>query len=276
MLLQILTPKFWPELEVETLNQPRPTLGLGWRETGRQTIGIGDRLIINIWEPSPDGIFSTAEQRQATLRAVVEDDGKIYVPYIGRIAAVRRSVESLRSAIEQGLVGKAIEPQVQVLVEDNQANAVVVVGDVARPGQQQLPASGLRLLDAVARSGGSRGPAYETIATVSRGGRSQSLRLDDIATSGGQTPGSPPGTMSLSCISRAPSRPSARCASAGLYHSSPGGCRLRRPWPRSADSMTGVPMPAASSCCGSRSARWHDGWWLWARVRVQSTPMVPP
>lgn len=180
-------------LEVETLNQPRPTLGLGWRETGRQTIGIGDRLIINIWEPSPDGIFSTAEQRQATLRAVVEDDGKIYIPYIGRIAAVRRSVESLRSAIEQGLVGKAIEPQVQVLVEDNQANAVVVVGDVARPGQQQLPASGLRLLDAVARSGGLRGPAYETIATVSRGGRSQSLRLDDIATSGGQNPWLAPG-----------------------------------------------------------------------------------
>ena len=172
-------------IKVETLRQPAPALGSGWRGTGRQTIGIGDRLIINIWEPSPDGIFSTAEQRQATVRAVVEDDGKIYIPYIGRIAAVRRSVESLRSAIEQGLAGKAIEPQVQVQVEENQANAVVVLGDVARPGQQQLPGSGLRLLDAVARAGGSRGPAYETLATVSRGGRMQSLRLDDVATSAG-------------------------------------------------------------------------------------------
>jgi polysaccharide export outer membrane protein len=158
----------------------------GWRGSREQTIGIGDRLTVNIWEPSPDGLFSTPEERQATVRAVVENDGKVYIPYIGRITAVRRSAESLRGAIEQGLAGKAIEPQVQVLVEDNQANAVVVLGDVARPGQLQLPASGLRLLDAVARAGGSRGPAYETLATVSSGGRSQSLRLDSIAASAEQ------------------------------------------------------------------------------------------
>ena len=152
-----------------------------WRASGKQLIGIGDRLTVNVWEPSPDGVFSTAESRQTSLRSVVEDDGKVYIPYIGRVPAARRSVESLRSAIETGLSGKAVEPQVQVLLDDNQANSVVVMGDVSAPGQLQLPAPGLRLLEAIARAGGTRGPTYETLATVTRGDRSQSVRLGDVA-----------------------------------------------------------------------------------------------
>lgn len=152
-----------------------------WRASGKQLIGIGDRLTVNVWEPSPDGVFSTAESRQTSLRSVVEDDGKVYIPYIGRVPAARKSVESLRSAIERGLSGKAVEPQVQVLLEDNQASSVVVMGDVTAPGQLQLPAPGLRLLEAIARAGGTRGPTYETLATVTRGDRSQSLRLGDVA-----------------------------------------------------------------------------------------------
>lgn len=152
-----------------------------WRGTGKQRIGIGDRLTVNVWEPSPDGVFSTAESRQVSLRSVVEEDGKVYIPYIGRVPAARKSVESLRSAIEAGLSGKAVEPQVQVLLEDNQANSVVVMGDVATPGQLQLPAPGLKLLEAIARAGGTRGPTYETLATVTRGARAQSVRLGDVA-----------------------------------------------------------------------------------------------
>jgi polysaccharide export outer membrane protein len=158
-----------------------PAFRGSWRGGGKQLIGIGDRLTVNIWEPSADGVFSTAENRQASLKAVVEEDGFIYLPYAGRISARGRSVDQLRSAIEKGLAGKAVEPQVQVLLEDNQANAVVIMGDVARPGQLPLPAPGLRLLEAVARAGGTRGPTYETLATVTRGERSQSVRLSDVA-----------------------------------------------------------------------------------------------
>jgi polysaccharide biosynthesis/export protein len=152
-----------------------------WRSNGRQLIGAGDRLTVNIWEPSPDGIFSTAENRQASLVAVVEEDGKIYIPYVGRLPAARRTVEGLRSAIEKGLAGKAVEPQVQVLLQDNQANGVVIMGDVAKPGQLPLPAPGLRLMEAVARAGGTRGPTYETAVTVTRGERAQTVRLGDVA-----------------------------------------------------------------------------------------------
>ena len=152
-----------------------------WRGGGKHLIGVGDSLTVNVWEPSPDGVFSTVENRQASLRVVVEEDGLIYIPYVGRISAARRTVESLRSAIEKGLAGKAVEPQVQVILDDNQANSVVVMGDVAKPGQLPLPAPGLKLLQALARAGGTRGPTHETLATVTRGDRSQSVRLSDVA-----------------------------------------------------------------------------------------------
>lgn len=146
------------------------------------TIGVGDRLIVNIWEPSQDGVFATAEKKQTSLRTVVDVDGKVYIPYVGRITASGLKVEDLRQAIEAGLEGKAVEPQVQVLLEQNIANSVVVVGDVALPGQFPIPIRGLRLLVAIALAGGPRQATYETVATITRGERSSTVRLEEVVT----------------------------------------------------------------------------------------------
>ncbi|WP_173931549.1 polysaccharide biosynthesis/export family protein [Chelativorans sp. Marseille-P2723] len=147
------------------------------------TIGVGDKLLINIWEPSQDGIFATAENKQTALKAIVDEEGMIYIPYAGRIRAAGRRVESLRQAIQDGLKGKAVEPQVQVLLEENTANTIVVVGDVASPGLLPVPLRGVRLMEAVAQAGGTRAPTYESVATVTRGKRSGTVRLDDVAAS---------------------------------------------------------------------------------------------
>jgi polysaccharide export outer membrane protein len=145
-----------------------------------QTVGVGDSLVVNIWEPSQDGVFATQENKQTTLQTVVDEEGKIFIPYAGRITAAGRKVESVRRAIEQSLQGKAIEPQVQVLVIDNQANAAVVVGDVNAPGQYPIPVQGMRLMEAIAKAGGNRAPTYETVATITRGSRSATIRLDEV------------------------------------------------------------------------------------------------
>ena len=157
---------------------PREFRALGGRWHPR--IGVGDRLVVNIWEPSQDGVFATAEHKQTSLKAVVDEDGKVYIPYAGRIRAAGRKVEELRSAIEEGLRGKAVEPQVQVLLEDNQANSVVVVGDVASPGQLPVPIRGLKLMEAIALAGGTREATYETVATITRGNHSGTVRLDEV------------------------------------------------------------------------------------------------
>ena len=145
------------------------------------SVGVGDRLTVNIWEPSADGVFATAEKKQTSLTATVDEEGMIYIPYAGRVHASGRHVEGLRRAIEQALHGKAVEPQVQVVLEENASNKVVLVGDVARPGQYAVPLQGLRLMEAIAQAGGTKAPVFETVATITRGRHRGTMRLDQVA-----------------------------------------------------------------------------------------------
>lgn len=144
------------------------------------TVGVGDRLSVNIWEPSTDGVFATSERKQTSLIATVDEEGKIYIPYAGRVQASGRHVEALRRAIEAALRGKAVEPQVQVVLDENASNKVVMLGDLARPGQYPVPLNGLRLTEAIAQAGGTKAPVYETVVTVARGGNRGAIRLEQV------------------------------------------------------------------------------------------------
>ncbi len=146
---------------------------------GNSVFGIGDELAINIWEPSVDGLFSTAENKQTALQAVVDSDGSIFVPYVGRVRAAGISVEALRRAITTQLVGKAVEPQVQVLLVESNSNSVVVLGDVSAPGRYPIAIRRLTLMEAIAEAGGTQEPIFETVAVITRGSTRATIRLDD-------------------------------------------------------------------------------------------------
>ncbi|WP_248304765.1 polysaccharide biosynthesis/export family protein [Breoghania sp. L-A4] len=148
------------------------------RET--QIIGVGDKLRINIWEADSQGLFSTVEGKSTAIGSVVDQSGRIFVPYAGRIQASGRSVESVRTIIQNALVGKAIEPQVQVTVEGNQTNSAVIVGDVGKPGTYPISLAGTRLLELVANAGGSRAKTFETMVTLKRGNRQAATLLQDL------------------------------------------------------------------------------------------------
>jgi polysaccharide biosynthesis/export protein len=150
---------------------------LGNRQS--MTIGAGDGLAVNIWEAAPDGLFSTAEKKSATLQLVVDERGMVFIPYVGQVHAAGQTTESLRRSIEAGLKGKAAEPQIQVLVSDNRSKVLIVVGDVASPGPFPVPLRGLKLLDAVALAGGTKKAMFESTATVTRGLTSATVRIED-------------------------------------------------------------------------------------------------
>lgn len=143
-------------------------------------LGIGDRLVVTIWEAAADGLFSTTDGKQVSVPAVIDESGYIFIPYAGRIRAAGLSVEGLRVAIQERLKGKAIEPQVLVSVEGSESTGIVVVGDVMNPGQYTMSVRGMRLLEAVAKSGGSREATYETVVTLKRGNASGEARLVDL------------------------------------------------------------------------------------------------
>ncbi|NBN62711.1 polysaccharide export protein [Microvirga tunisiensis] len=143
-------------------------------------LGVGDSLQIKIWEASREGLFSGASGDGTLIPATVDETGFIFVPYAGRIQAAGQSVEGLRQTIESKLVGKAIEPQVLVVVSSKLSSTAVVVGDVAKPGVYPLQVRNTRLLELVAQAGGARAATYETVVTLKRGARSGTTRLEHL------------------------------------------------------------------------------------------------
>lgn len=143
-------------------------------------IGIGDRMIINIWEASADGLFSTIEKKQTPIDVTVDENGNIFIPYVGQIDVVGMSVERVRQSVEAGLRGKAVEPQVQVMLTSNVGHKATIFGDVAQPGRYDIPISGLRLIEAIAQAGGAAQASFETEVTIVRGEVSGTIRLDEV------------------------------------------------------------------------------------------------
>lgn len=145
----------------------------------RSTIGPGDQLLVSVWEASVDGLFSTVERKQADIPAVVDEDGFIYFPYVGRLKASGISTEALRQKIAEGLQGQAVEPQVKVTLTANNSSNVSVLGNIPKPGLYPLPPDGLGLVELIAQAGGAREAPFDTSVTVRRGGRSGTVRLDE-------------------------------------------------------------------------------------------------
>ena len=143
-------------------------------------LGIGDQLLISIWEASGDGLFSTTEKKQTDIEATIDEEGRIFIPYVGLIQVAGEGIENLRKIISLGLEGKALEPQVQVKLLSNISNTIVTIGEVAKPGMYPIPVGGIQLLEALSLAGGSQLQTFETLISVVRGEQKAEIRLDAV------------------------------------------------------------------------------------------------
>ena len=136
-----------------------------------QTAGIGDVLTITLFEAGQGGLFASDNGARVTLDASVGSDGYITVPYAGQIKAAGRTTAQLEADIVKALEGKAIQPQAVVLIRENNSQSVVVSGDVSSPGRVPLLAGGERILDIIAKAGGTKESAHNLRVQLVRGGR---------------------------------------------------------------------------------------------------------
>ncbi|MEM8794690.1 MAG: polysaccharide biosynthesis/export family protein [Pseudomonadota bacterium] len=148
----------------------------------RHVIGVGDVLSVVVWEAGQDGLFAGPGGGGRTELGpfLVDQSGKISVPYIGWVTARGRTLAELRFAIQQGLQDKAIDPQVVVNLRESTSASVVVNGAVRQPGIFPVPLNGARLLDMIARTGGVTSPPAEILITFIRNDRKGTQRLDRI------------------------------------------------------------------------------------------------
>ena len=155
-------------------------------------IGKGDVLDIAIWEAPPATLFGAAgagtqlSSSGSTARGtslpeqMVDSEGQITVPFVGRIRADGRTPQEIARDITARLVGKAHQPQTIVRLVRNAAANVTVVGDVASSARVPLTARGERVLDVLATAGGVKQPVGKMTVQITRGLKVASLPLATV------------------------------------------------------------------------------------------------
>lgn len=162
------------------------------RPSPNLTVGIGDTLVVSIYEAGTGGLFSGPQTqlgggtKSVTLQPqLVGSSGSVSVPYAGQIQVAGRTTEQIEKAIVDKLRDKAIEPQALVTVHSPRSNLVTVNGELGGAGRVPLSPRGDRILDVIAGAGGNgtgglKAPMSELFVRLTRDGVTASAPLATI------------------------------------------------------------------------------------------------
>lgn len=154
----------------------------------RSVIALGDVVSVAIYETDTPlfrpalaaGTLATSPVT-ALPPQVIDATGEISVPFVGRVKSLGRLPSEVEQEIKNGLRLKTADPQVVVTVSDRKGGDLVsVTGDVRQPSQISVTIAGTRLVDAIARAGGTPSAPLDTMVTVTRGGASRSDPLQEV------------------------------------------------------------------------------------------------
>jgi polysaccharide export outer membrane protein len=154
-------------------------------------VGAGDVLSVSLWEAPPATLFdvsASSDQKSALETSrhsgfpeqMVNSDGNIVIPFIGRVKAAGRTLQQIGADIEKGLQGKANQPQVIVSLAKNTSSNITVVGEVGASIRMPLTPMGERLLDALAAAGGVKQSVNKMSLQVTRGDKAFAMPLENI------------------------------------------------------------------------------------------------
>ena len=168
-----------PSTNVLVATFPPTFRNQGFRSTD-ETVEVGDRLEIRIWEIAEDGLFSTAGRRETILEVVVSNSGEVALPYANTISAQGYTVAELRALLLDRYTGQAIEPEIAIAITDTQSRTVTVLGDARTLGRALIPSKGIKLLDLIAQVGGFPHAHWEMTVTIQRGTATASLSASNV------------------------------------------------------------------------------------------------
>ena len=149
--------------------------------TRTDIINPGDTLSITVWENVNNGLLVGAGQKVAKLDQIqVDQRGRIFMPYAGRLDAAGMTPDELREVITDRLGSQTPDPQVEVRREAGDGATVNIIGGVAQQGVFPVEPSTDRLAAMLATAGGVTVDPEIAIVTVRRRGRSGSIFLQDL------------------------------------------------------------------------------------------------
>ena len=155
-------------------------------------VGPGDTLDIAIWEAPPAVRFGTAPaelSRSGGLDTAstaeipqqqVGEDGKVMVPFVGRIEVVGLRPDEIERVITSRLRGRANNPQAVVRLAQNESRTATILGNVASSQRMMLTGRGERILDALASAGGTREAIEQSTVQLARGNTRATMPVEQV------------------------------------------------------------------------------------------------
>lgn len=143
----------------------------------------GDTLAMSIWENVQEGLLSVAGAPAPLESIQVGGDGKIFVPYAGRIDAAGKTPDQLRNEISAILGAQTPDPQITVVRSAGDGNTVSVSGTVNSQGIYPIERPTRRLSSMLARAGGVTIEPEIAQVTVLRGSNSGTVWFNSLYSS---------------------------------------------------------------------------------------------
>ncbi|WP_241019010.1 polysaccharide biosynthesis/export family protein [Paraburkholderia sp. Tr-20389] len=163
------------------------------RAHGAYTVGAGDVLQITVWD-HPELAAALGTQSQSSARAadappgfVVDQDGTLQFPFVGRIQVAGLQPEKIQMILVKALSKSYQSPQVTVRIASFRAKQVFIEGEVHAPGSQQINDIPMTLYDAIGRAGGLASTADQSRIALVRDGVQHEINLTEM-TARGESP----------------------------------------------------------------------------------------
>lgn len=149
------------------------------------TVGIGDILYVTVWD-HPELTVPAGPQQQGNLAGrLVQSDGSLFYPYIGKVQAKGKTPVALREEISRRLAQYIESPQVDVSILTYGSQRVWVTGAAERSAPIALGTSPLTLADAISQAGLNVNQADLSGVRLSRAGATYTINLETLATQHG-------------------------------------------------------------------------------------------
>ncbi len=147
-------------------------------------IGPQDVLLVTVWD-HPEITLALGQFRtDAASGLVVDEEGYMYFPYVGRIRVQGLTASEARVRLTEDLTRVLKTPQVDLKVLSFRSQKVFITGEVKNPGAYNVTDVPFTLAEAVHSAGGFLPTADDSRLLLTRGNKVWNLDFQTLMTQG--------------------------------------------------------------------------------------------